>query len=122
MVIPKGSQDGDRIVFSKQGHEAAAVDSSSLVFIVREKAHPVFTRKGDDLFLVCTVTLKEALTSAPITIRTIQARVIAINFDEVVSPRTRTLLNGEGMPRRQGPERGDLHVSFRVVFPREMSF
>lgn len=94
-----------------------------VVFVLQEKKHPRFTRKGDDLILQESVTLTTEDQSAgtTVTIKHIDGRSIPI----VVSPKdggvrsgARRILRGYGMPRgssRSGRgDYGDLIVTFNI--------
>lgn len=44
-----------------------------------------------------------------------------MHFDEIISPQTRRVLGGKGMPvRGQAGARGDLIVKFDIEFPEEI--
>ena len=43
-------------------------------------------RKGKDLFYSHTMTLKEAIGSAPVRFETLDARVLTINLDRAITP------------------------------------
>lgn len=122
VIIPCGAPDGHRIVFKGQGHEAPAVESSALVFVVREKPHPLFRREEQHLLLQVSCSLSDALTSTPVLIHTLRGRELALNFDEVINPRTVKVIAGEGMPALDSATKGDLIVSFKVAFPRILQY
>jgi DnaJ family protein B protein 4 len=55
-------------------------------------------RRGDNLIYTHSLTLKEALTSAPICIHTLDNRDINVNLDQVITPQTVHKIPSEGMP------------------------
>lgn len=58
--IPKGSISGQSIVLS--GEMDFANDTpGDLIFVVSQRPHPVFTRKGHDLAMEMTISLEEAI-------------------------------------------------------------
>lgn len=44
-----------------------------------------------------------------------------LHFDEIISPQTRRVIAGKGMPiRGKAGQRGDLIVKFDIQFPEEL--
>ena len=44
-----------------------------------------------------------------------------LHFDEIISPQTRRVIAGKGMPMRgKAGQRGDLVVKFDIQFPEEL--
>jgi DnaJ-class molecular chaperone len=86
---------------------------------VRIKPHPLFERKGDDLYIEVPVTLAEAVLGAEIEVPTLDGKVTMR-----VPPETQNgqvfRLKGLGMPKKQGG-RGDELVRIKVVLPTKLS-
>src|SRR4051794_28253561 len=59
--VGAGWKAGTRITFEGDGHEGVGLVPSDLVFTLRDKPHPRFTRRDNDLVHRTTVTLLEAL-------------------------------------------------------------
>ena len=59
--IDKGMVNNQKIVFQGEADEAPGTVPGDIVFVVQEKEHPTFKRKGTDLFLEKDITLVEAL-------------------------------------------------------------
>jgi DnaJ-class molecular chaperone len=48
----------------------------------------------------------------------LNGELVALHFDEIISPQTRRVIAGRGMPLRTDPgKRGDLIVKFSIQFP-----
>jgi len=54
-------------------------------------------------------------------VKELNGELITLHFDEIISPQTRRVLSGQGMPIK-GQGRGDLIVKFEIEFPEELSF
>jgi len=111
--IPAGVRDGQRIRLAGQ---AAGGD---LYLQVKVKAHPLFTRDGDDLRMELPVALHEALLGAEVTVPTLKGRVSLRIPPETQNGRT-IRLAGQGMPRAGGGS-GDLFVTVKVVLPTKLN-
>ncbi|HJT64412.1 MAG TPA: DnaJ C-terminal domain-containing protein [Candidatus Limnocylindria bacterium] len=106
--IPGGVADGAKIRLRDQG----------VTLTVRVKPDPRFTRDGADLSTTVPVTLAEALLGAEVPVPSLNGKVklrIRANTQngQVITVR------GRGLPKRgKSGERGDLHVTARVVLPK----
>jgi DnaJ-class molecular chaperone len=48
--------------------------------------------------------------------------LVNLHFDEIISPQTRRVIGGKGMPKHEkSGERGDLIVKFDIQFPEELA-
>lgn len=67
------------------------------------------------------MTLEDAIMCKPVQVRTLDNRVLVVNFDEMVSSNSVHKISGEGMPRKQNnAEKGDLYVKFDIQFPKQL--
>jgi len=128
VLIEKGMKDGERIKFSGMSDEVPKMEPGDIVFVVQEKDHGLFKRKGADLLAVKEVSLNQALCGFTWKIKHLDARDLVIKSKpgEIIKPEMNTKdalpfvkkLPGEGMPSKGNPfVKGDLYVMFRVKFP-----
>ena len=66
--IEKGMRHNQKIVFQGEADEAPDTIPGDIVFVVQQKDHKTFTRKGDDLFIEKEITLVEALCGMKMTV------------------------------------------------------
>ncbi|KAF7120157.1 hypothetical protein RHSIM_Rhsim13G0197500 [Rhododendron simsii] len=98
--------------------------TGDIVFVLQQKEHPKFKRKGDDLFLEHTLSLTEALCGFRFVLTHLDGRQLLIksNPGEVVKPDQYKAINDEGMPMYQRPfMKGKLYIHFTVEFPDSLS-
>lgn len=57
---------------------------ADIVFVVREKSHPVFKRQGNDLVYAIDIPLVKALTNSIAVVKTLDERVLRIPINDVV--------------------------------------
>lgn len=118
--IEKGMVNNQKIVFQGEADEAPGTIPGDIVFVVQEKEHAHFKRKGADLFLEKTLTLTEALCGFQMTVTHLDKRqlVISTNEGDIVKPNSFKAVYDEGMPTYQRPfEKGKLFIHFTVKFP-----
>ncbi|KAK1311010.1 hypothetical protein QJS10_CPA08g00036 [Acorus calamus] len=97
--------------------------TGDIVFVLQQKEHPKFKRKGDDLFIEHTLSLTEALCGFQFALTHLDGRQLLIksNPGEVVKPDQFKAINDEGMPIYQRPfMRGKLYIHFTVEFPESL--
>ena len=129
--VEKGMSHNQRITFKGMSDETPKAEPGDINFIIQEKDHDLFKRKGNDLLATKTVSLNQALCGFTWKIKHLDGRVLVIKSKpgEVIKPEMNTkeallpfvkMLPDEGMPSKGNPfVRGNLYVMFRVEFPND---
>jgi len=126
--VEKGMKHNEKIPFRGMADEKPNMEAGDVNFIIQEKEHELFKRKGADLLITKTLSLNEALCGFEWTINHLDGREIAIKSKpgEVIKPEASAsapyvkLVANEGMPSPGNPfVKGNLYVLFRVEFPRD---
>ncbi len=105
VTLPRGVEDGETIVVSEQGdYSIQAGRAADVVFITRVKEHPMFTRHGSHLLLKQKVTLAEALGGMQLLLSHLDGRrlLVKTGAGECLAPGALRVVEGEGMPNRDG--------------------
>merc|ERR1711912_32129 len=90
---------GTKVTFNQEGDKIPGKIPADVAFIIRDKPHPIFSRDGTNLKYTYKIPLREA-----------------------IKPTTVKRLQGYGLPFPKEPHRkGDLLVSFEVLFPDQLS-
>ncbi|KAJ3189922.1 DnaJ- protein scj1 [Gaertneriomyces sp. JEL0708] len=122
ITIERGMAEGQQIVLERGADEAPDTIPGDVVFTVRQTPHPMFTRKGNNLYMKETLTLKEALLGFERKIKHLDGTYITIKRDRVTQPGYVQSLKNQGMPAHQFPsERGTLYVEYGIVLPDKLS-
>ncbi|KAJ8001480.1 hypothetical protein DPEC_G00169930 [Dallia pectoralis] len=120
--IKKGWKEGTKITFPKEGDETPTNIPADVVFVVKDKPHPVFRRDGSDIVYPAKVSLREALCGCTVNAPTLDGKTVTITTRDVVRPGMQRRITGEGLPLPKRPDRrGDLLVEYEVVFPERLS-
>ncbi|XP_026992248.1 dnaJ homolog subfamily B member 1b [Tachysurus fulvidraco] len=121
--VKKGWKEGTKITFPKEGDQKPNNIPADIIFVVKDKAHPVFKRDGSNLIYQAKISLKEALCGCTIKAPTLDKRTISLPMqDVIIRPGMKRHITGEGLPLPKNPERrGDLIVEFEVKFPERLS-
>eukprot|EP00891_Asterochloris_glomerata_P005248 jgi/Astpho2/5248/Aster-04822 len=117
--VQPGWKDGTKITFPGKGDEVPERPPADLVFVVKQLLHPLFERKGNDLHLKATITLKQAIGGGVVHVKHLDDRTLPVQLTEVVYPGYERRIPGEGMPISKQPgKKGDMIIHFDVKFPR----
>ncbi|KAG6573898.1 DnaJ protein-like protein, partial [Cucurbita argyrosperma subsp. sororia] len=124
VIVEKGMQNGQKITFPGEADEAPDTVTGDIVFVLQQKEHPKFKRKGDDLFVEHTLSLVESLCGFQFILTHLDGRQLLIKSHpgEVVKPDQFKAINDEGMPMYQRPfMKGKLYIHFSVDFPDSLN-
>ena len=116
--IPPGTKD--KVILRLRPPHSPAEDGRArgdLLVRVRVLDHPLFTRRGQDLFLDLPLSLREALQGGRIKTPTIEGPVW-LTIPEAANSGQLLRLKGKGVPDHTG-KRGDQYVRLMVMLPKE---
>lgn len=114
LSVPAGLEDGQTLRLKGQGEKGPG-GAGDVYVEVKVKPHPLFERKGDDIYIEAPITLKEAVLGGKITAPTI-AGDVSVNVPKNSSSGTVLRLKGRGAPKKSGGA-GDQYVKLKIVLP-----
>ena len=120
--IPRGIDTGKRIRVRGKGEPGiAGGEPGDLYLRVEVLPHPLFERKGDDLYVKVPVDLYTAILGGETQVPTLTGQVML-----KIPPGTQNgrifRLRGLGMPRLHNPDqRGDLYAEVEIKIPTNLS-
>mmetsp|Transcript_5717 Transcript_5717/g.8282 ORF Transcript_5717/g.8282 Transcript_5717/m.8282 type:complete len:417 (-) Transcript_5717:266-1516(-) len=128
--VDKGMKNGQKITFRNMGDEVANMEPGDINFVIQEKEHSVFKRKGADLLVTKELSVNQALCGFSWVVNHLDGRQILIKTEpgEVIKPEMDTkqalpfvkIVPDEGMPSLGNPfVKGNLYILFRVRFPED---
>ena len=116
--VKPGWKAGTKITFQKEGDQGMGTIPADIVFIIRDKAHPVFKREGIDIKYTARISLREALTGCNLQVPTLSGNSLNLRTTEVIKPSSTKRFAGHGLPNpKDTSKRGDLIVGFDIKFP-----
>lgn len=148
--IKRGWKEGTKITFPREGDETPTNIPADVVFVVKDKPHPVFRREGSDIIYPAKISLRDvsvvettpppssklaparvsvgnclvssqALCGCTVNAPTLDGRTITVTSRDVVKPGMKKRIVGEGLPLSKCPERrGDMILDFSVKFPDKL--
>ena len=125
ITVKPGWKEGTRVTFrGKGGLPPQGFNPQvprDLVFVVKEKPHPTFTRQGKDLHALVRVPLVKALCGGRIEAETLEKKATQVQVPEPMDIETTVVVPGEGMPDQKGGPKGDLHLRLRAEMPKNLT-
>ncbi|XP_010544978.1 PREDICTED: dnaJ protein ERDJ3B [Tarenaya hassleriana] len=119
--IEKGMQDGQEVAFYEDGEPKIDGEPGDLKFRIHTAPHDRFRRDGNDLHMTVNISLVEALVGFQKSIKHLDDRDVDISSKGITKPKEVRKIEGEGMPVYYSNKKGDLYVTFEVIFPSSLS-
>ncbi len=118
--VPAGVQDGTRLRLEGEGEAGRhGGPRGDLYLFVHLARHPVFERRGLDLFCTVPLSMVQAALGDEVEVPTLDGPK-PVTVPPGTQPGEVLTLKGQGLPSLDG-RRGDLHVRFEVRIPKSLS-
>jgi molecular chaperone DnaJ len=119
--LPAGVADGLELRISGAGNAGVAGGRPGDLYLqVRVAEHPIFERRGQDLFAVLEVPMVQAALGAELEVETLEGTE-RIRIEPGTPSGTVVRLRGKGLPSLGRRGRGDLFVTIRVQTPTDLT-
>ncbi|MDP4119577.1 MAG: molecular chaperone DnaJ [Bacillota bacterium] len=121
VTIPAGISNEQ--ILSVGGHGNAGQNGGQpgdLHVYVNVRPHPIFERRGDDVWCELPLTFAQAALGAEVTVPTLDGTV-SYNVHESTQPGDVFKLKGKGIPHLGGRGRGDQFVKVTIEVPKNLS-
>ena len=119
--VPPGVDTGNRLKLKSEGEAGTRGGlPGDLYVLIEVQEHPVFERKGFDLYCEKEVSMLQAALGDQISIQTPDGDE-SMKILEGTQPGTVLTLRGKGVPYVNSYGRGDLHVAIKVRVPSHFS-
>ncbi len=118
--IPAGVKTGSRVRIAGKGEPGYGGTNGNLYLAISVKPHPLFERRGDDLYVSAAVPLTTAVLGGETLIPTLKGKLALKIPPETQNGKTFRLA-GQGMPHLGKSPRGSLIAKVSVVLPTNLS-
>lgn len=119
--VEPGMVDGQEITFFEEGEPMVDGEPGDLKFKIRTLLHPLFRRKGNDLWMDKTISLVDALTGFSYEIEHLDGHKFKLSSEVVTRPGDVRSIDGEGMPIFDSNKKGNLWVTYSIDFPASLT-
>ena len=120
--VPAGVDTGSRLLLRGEGSagvRGAAAGDLEVVIGVRE--HPMFARRGNDLFTRVAVSFPKAALGGSVDVPTLDGEAATVEIPAGAQGGDVFSIKSRGMPPVNGGRRGSLRVAVQVVTPSHLS-
>lgn len=118
--IPAGADTGSRVkVRGMGGAGQGSAPAGDLQIEIKVKPHPLFSRKGDDLYIDLPVSFGEVALGSKIEVPTIDG-VAAMTLPPGTQGGQKFKLSGKGFPSSKTGHRGNQYVNIKIVVPKDI--
>ncbi|KAJ8599946.1 hypothetical protein CTAYLR_002820 [Chrysophaeum taylorii] len=120
--VERGMDAGAEIRFPRMSEQLPGQIPGDVLMTLKQKPHPRFARKGNDLHMDMVITLKEALLGFSKTFDHFDGHSVTVAQSRITKPMEVKRIKGEGMPIHNFPsEHGDLFVKFQFKMPIDLT-
>jgi DnaJ-class molecular chaperone len=121
--IPAGVADGSRVRVPGEGELGSAGGKAGDLYLrIRLAPHPVFERKGRDLYTRVRLPLTTAVLGGEVEVPTLAGKPLRLRIPPTTQNGQVFRLKGHGMPAVGKPDEvGDVYATVDVELPRTLS-
>jgi len=120
--IPAGIDNNQAIELAGKGEAGKKGGKAGDLYVrVFIKKHPVFTRKGDDLYLSEGVAYSQAILGDEVEISTLEGQKIMLKVPQGTESGKILRISGKGIAHFGGYGRGNMYVELIIKTPHKVS-
>ena len=122
IFIPTGIDNNQIIKFKHKGEAGKKGGEAGDLYVrVSIKSHPIFKRKGDDLYFSIPINFSQAVLGDSIEIPTLEGKKILLKIPAGTESGKIFRISKKGIPHFSGYGRGDLYIKLTVKTPKKLS-
>ncbi|SHK28788.1 molecular chaperone DnaJ [Thermocrinis minervae] len=119
LKIPPGVDNGSKILFEGLGHAGKyGGPYGDLYLVVNVQPHPIFERRGDNLYVDVNIKLTEAVLGTTVEVPTPSGETLKVEIPPGIKEGGTVRVPGKGMPKLRGSGYGDLIVRVHIDIPK----
>jgi len=122
--IKKGVDSGYKIKIPNAGETSksgVSGEPGDLYIVLNVLPHPIFERRGNDLYMKAPISFIKAALGGNLRIRSIDGKDVEVKIPAGTQTHTQLCLRGLGMPRLNDKNRGNLYVKVVVQTPKNLT-
>jgi len=122
IFIPAGVDTNQVIKAEGKGEAGKKGGRSGDLYIrIFVKKHPVFARKGDDLYISVPISFSQASLGDEIEVLTLEGSKILLTVPSGTESGKILRISGKGIPRFSGYGRGNMYVELIIETPKKLT-
>jgi len=122
IFIPAGVDTNQAIKIEGKGEAGKrAGKPGDLYCRIFVKKHPLFKRKGDDLYISCPISFSQAALGDEIEVSTLEGAKLLLKVPSGTESGKILRISGKGIPHFSGYGKGDMYVELIVKTPKRLT-
>jgi len=122
VFIPAGVDNGQIVKIKGKGEAGRKGGKPGDLYVrIFIKKHPIFERKGDDLYVSIPISFSQAALGDEIEVPTIEEKKILLTVPAGTESGKVLRISGKGIPHFLGYGRGNLYVELIVKTPKKLT-
>ncbi|XOB41855.1 MAG: molecular chaperone DnaJ [Candidatus Nealsonbacteria bacterium] len=122
IFIPAGIDTNQVIKIGGKGEAGRRGGKTGDLYVrILVKLHPIFKRKGDDLYISIPISFSQAALGAELEVLTLERTKILLKVPSGVESGKILRISGKGIPHFSGYGRGNLYVELIVKTPKRLT-
>ena len=122
IFIPAGVDTNQAIKIEGKGEAGKrAGKPGDLYCRIFVKKHPLFKRKGDDLYISCPISFSQAALGDEIEVSTLEGAKLLLKVPSGTESGKISRISGKGIPHFSGYGKGDMYVELIVKTPKRLT-
>lgn len=119
--LPAGIDSGQTIRVQGKGQTGyGGAPRGDLYLKIKVRPHPLFERRGDNIYLELPVTIYEAVLGSEIKVPTIDQTTTSVKIPPGIQNGTKLRLKGKGVPNLRTNLKGDQYVVVNITMPDKL--
>ncbi len=120
--IPKGVDTGQVIKVLGKGESGKRGEQSGDLYIrILVKPHPLFERRGDDLYTQVPITFSQSVLGGEVDIKMIDNKNFSLKVPQSTESGKVLRIQGKGIPHFSSFGRGNLFVELFIATPKKLT-
>ncbi len=120
--IPKGIKAGQKLRLTGKGSPSPyGGPPGDLFLIIKEQAHPVFTRDGNNLTVEQRIPFSKACLGSEISVTSLDGKELKVKVPAGIQQQSKLRLKGHGLPSGPKGGLGDIYVRIAIDIPKKLT-
>ncbi len=122
VFIPAGVDTNQIIRLDGKGEAGRKGGKTGDLYVrIAVRPHPIFARKGDDLYVSLPISFSQAALGDEIEFATLEAKKILLKVSPGAESGQILRISGKGIPHFSGYGRGNLYVELLIKTPKKLT-
>lgn len=122
IFMPAGVDSNQVIKIEGKGESGRRGGKAGDLYVrILVKPHPIFARKGDEVYISLPISFTQAVLGDEIEAPTLEGKKILLKVPPGTESGRIFRISGKGIPHFQGLGRGDLYVELLVKTPKKLT-